>query len=633
MSSGMMANQIMRGGGAMGETFADPFLDVSSLAVPSTMRNALYWAEYIWQLFGTYSNAMERVAAFFLTEIMVEDAPEDEKEKWIDNIENVWGLLSVLQLVLLDRMAYGNAFFSIMVPFKRMLSCKNPKCRAQWDLDEVMDNQIFGCSWSIPTWTATCPRCHKRGEFDVDDWQDNRPDKIVFKRWKVHEIEILHEAFSEKVVYLWRIPEDYKTQIRRGNLHHLRSCPMEVIEAIHKNQHFRFEDDFIYHMKEPTLCGILNRGWGIPRIIRNFRQIWYVQVLRRYNEAIALDYVIPFRVVTPAQRGQSGMAGMQGTSMEPLYYMHGADVRGQLSNMIRRRRRDPASWHVLPFPVEYQILGGDANKLAPRDLHDQGYEMLLNDAGVPVDLYKGTLQLQNTPAALRLFQSHWGHLYHDINACLRWAAKTIGHVLSWEVVQLVMKPTTIADDIQKQTAALQLMMAQQLSGSSGLGALGYSWPNEQRLLAEESRQKAEIQAKVQREMEQAGFAEQIQQGMVPGQQQPQQQGGGGQPMGGPQQGPSVAGAMGTSYAGPVTQYLQTLSPDVPISPQDLDATADSLSDQLLTSPESVKDSELRRLKQSKPQLHAIVRQRMDEKRRNIRMQAGNAAMGQMQSGG
>jgi len=32
------------------------------------------------------------------------------------------------------------------------------------------------------------------------------------------------------------------------------------------------------------------------------KQAWYLQVLQRYNEAIALDYIIPFRVISPMPR-------------------------------------------------------------------------------------------------------------------------------------------------------------------------------------------------------------------------------------------------------------------------------------------------------------------------------------------
>jgi hypothetical protein len=106
--------------------------------------------------------------------------------------------------------------------------------------------------------------------------------------------------------YIWRIPEDYRRQIRQGSLFHLERVDQEVLKAVQLNQVFRFNPDAIFHMKEPTLSGMINRGWGIPRLLSNFRQIWYVQVLHRFNEAIALDYVIPFRIITPQPRQGAG---------------------------------------------------------------------------------------------------------------------------------------------------------------------------------------------------------------------------------------------------------------------------------------------------------------------------------------
>jgi hypothetical protein len=45
-------------------------------------------------------------------------------------------------------------------------------------------------------------------------------------------------------------------------------------------------------------------------------------------------------------------------------------------------------------------------------------ETLLNDAGTPIELYNGSLQLQTAPVALRLFEATWHHLVHDANAFL-----------------------------------------------------------------------------------------------------------------------------------------------------------------------------------------------------------------------
>jgi len=377
----------------------------------------------------------------------------------------------------------------------------------------------------------------------------------------------------------------------------------------------------------------------LPRSLVNFRQIYYVQVLRRYNEAIAMDYVIPFRLITPATRGGGGAGGLP--AQDPMMFYNAGDFRSQVKNMINRRRKDPASWQILPFPVQYDMMGGDANKLAPRDLIDQGLETLLNETGTPVELYKGTLQTQAAPTALRLFESTWRSLVHETNSLLQWIVAAVGEAMSWDKVDASLTKVTIADDMQKQMAALQLMMGQQVSGTTGLKAIGYDWESEQKLLSEEAQKQQELQARAQEEMEQAGFAAEIAKGQQGGAPPPGGQGaamgeagsmagaaqGGGNPEGADAQ--SAMGAGGT----PVSEYIQTMGPNTPVTPNDLQAAADALAQQLLGLPEGQKDSELRKLKQFNPTLHALVRERMDDIRRDARMQGGAMLMGQSGMGG
>jgi len=619
------------------ESFPDPFLDIATLSMPDNFRNTLYWCEYIYTMFGTYRMAMERIISYFLTnvEITGDDVSDDEKDKYGDFLTETIDAITVLQSLMRDRMCYGNSFASVIVPFKRYLMSPGGDL---FPLREVYKNPNFKFEFSEYKFIATCPRTKKRGPWKVIDKPDDEEKKIRVKRWNPHEIEILHDPYTDEVAYLWRIPEDYKKLVRDGNLFHLERVSEQVLKCIRLNKMFRFNPDVIHHMKEPTLSGIRIRGWGLPRILSNFRQIWYVQVLRRYNEAIALDYVIPFRLITPMPRpGASQAGGLQGGDM--LQMFHGGDFKSQINSMIRRRRRDPASWQVLPFPVQYQMLGGDANQLAPTDLLDQGMESLLNEAGTPVELYKGSLQLQAAPVALRLFESTWHHLVHDANHFLQWLVDQTSQIMSWEVVEASLKKVQIADDMQKQMAALQLMMGQQVSGTTGLKAIGYDWDTEQKLLAEEARRQQEIQARMQEEMEQAGFAQEIARG----------QGGGapgGDPAAGGAAGPGQnAAPQGTTNAPgpdamsalgggtPVTTYIQSMGPNVPITPEDMMATADQLASELLGLPEGVKDSELRKLKQYNEALHSMVRARMDSKRQDMKNQGGAMMQQQMAGGG
>jgi hypothetical protein len=613
--------------------FADPFNDIATTQMPTTMKSALWWSEYIWQMNGTYRTAMERIVSYFLTELDIggEDVGDDEKKKYKSYLGSDLGIMNFMSVALRDRLCYGNFFGSVIVPFRRYLQC--PKTGDMYPLKVVYNNFNFQFDAQF-NFVATCPKTGWRGPWHVIDKPKEESDRLILKRWNPHEIEILHDPYTDEVSYLWRIPEYYKRMVKEGNLFHLERVSKQVLEAIRQDKLFRFYPDTIYHMKEPSLAGIRTMGWGLPRSLINYRQLWYLQVLKRYNEAIALDYVIPFRLITPDVRSGGGGAG--GFAMnDPMASYNMGDFRSQIRNMVNRRRRDPAGWNTLPFPVKYQILGGEASQLAPTEMITQAYDTLLNESGTPVEFYQGSLTMQAAPVGLRLFESTHRLLVDDANKFAQWTVNAISRILSWQRIECSLKPVTIADDMQKQMAALQLMMGQQLSGTSGLAAIGYDWETEQRRIADEARKQQEMQARMQEEAEQAGFAAEIAKGMNPAMQQGAPAGGGGQPAAtdasGNPVGPDAQSAMGAGQT-PVSSYIQSMGPNVPVTPNDLEAAAGQLAQELLGLPESVKDSELRKLKQFNPILHSRVRAKMDETRQQIKNQGGAMLQQQMASG-
>lgn len=615
-----------------GDHFANPFLDMASLAMPDTNQAALEWCEHIFNAQESYRMALERVIAYFLTDIEIgasggtpKHLGDDERNKWNEYLQNI-NAIGVVQELDRDRLCYGNGFASLHVPFQRLLVC--PRCYSQYPLSEVAKLSTFQFSWDNMEFVATCPNCRTgsgyRGPWKINDRPQASPDRLKVRRWNPKEIHILWDPGSHDSAYLWKIPEDYKRLIRQGRLFHLERVSQATLKAIKNNQLVRFGPDVLYHMKEPTLAGLPNRGWGISRTLTNFRQIWYVQVLRRYNEAIAMDYVVPFRLITPASR-----SGASGPSSDPLMTIDMGDFMSQVRSMLRRRRRDPAGWHTLGFPVEYQALGGDAQQLAPKELLDQGLDTLLNASGTPVELYRGTLQLQTAPVSLRLFEATWMHLVTDNNAFLRWLVERSSKILTWEAVQARHKRVTHADDMQRHMALLQLMMGGDVSKTTGLRTVGLEFADELRRRAEDARAEQEMQAEIQEEMDQSAFGQQIAKGMPAGGAPP------GQPMdpalaGAPAAGgaapPAAGGAAMGMPPGPVTSLMT--NGDLPRTPEDMLATARSLAEELLGLPESQKDSELRMLKQKNEALHSLVTSQLRTIRSSARSQGGAMLMAQ-----
>jgi len=292
--------------------------------------------------------------------------------------------------------------------------------------------------------------------------------------------------------------------------------------------------------------------------------------------------------------------------------MNMSGFTGTVRGMLANRRRDPAAWNTLPFPVQYQALGGDAKQLAPKELLDQGQETLLNSIGVPVELFKGTLQVQAAPAALRLFEATWNAVPANYNNLLQFIVRRVSQILSWEPATVSMARVTHADDLQRQQTKLQLMGSGQVSPTTGLKSVGLDYRDEVQRNMDDQRFMAEEQAKVQGQMEQAAQMSQLSS-------QPQ---GGAPPAGAAPGGdPAAAGTPQAAAAQGLAAQLPT-GPNQAITPEELLSRAQYMASQLLGMPESQKDSELIRLKRMDPTLHAQVRMRMDDMRQQMRTQGG-----------
>jgi len=616
------------------EPFPDPFCDYASLAMPRTWADALRWMEYIALANGVYRSALDRIIAYFITEVEIgskneeESIGREEKNLYKDFLYEI-GIEAELRQIALDYLVYGNSFLSTIVPFRRYLACRQPGCGFEAPFRQIYSNPRYAFEWSNYNFHATCPHCNYTGPWDHIDRKERDSAAITLKRWNVHEMELMWDPYSDQVEHIWRVPQYYRQHISSGrHPFHLEGAPWEVIQAVKNNNFIQFEQDVIHHAKEDTLCGVHNKGWGISRVLTNFRQAWYVQVLHRYNEAIGLDYIIPFRVITPESRPGGTTGG--GEMTDPLFSVDMGGFSGQVQNMLRKRRRDPTTWHTLPMPIRYQALGGEASQLAPHELMDQGMDTLLNAIGTPVEFYKANLSLQAAPAALRLMESTWSHLTHMLNRSLQWFADKVSVVMDWQEVSVKLAKPSHADDLNRQLAKLQLMLSRDISRTTGLKSVGLDFENEERRKLEEEKFTAEETDKLREELELGGLGDMLATGQLPGEQPPP-----GDPAAGgqPAAGGAPAGDPAAAPADPAAQILASLpvGPNESVTPQEMVGQAGTIAQQLFSMPESQKDSTLRKIKQTAPHIHDLVKSQLAALRNQARNQG--LAFAQQSAGG
>ncbi len=341
--------------GALGD-FPSPWRTMAAASMPTANADALKQCEYCWNADGTYRTARERIGAYFLTDVEVtspdDDKPlgDDEKSKWVSMLENTLLARETAAQADIDVGCYGNAFITLVVPFKRFLISSHDK--TMYEFERTAQTAAFDLKYDAGAneFTAICPKKKARCKFTIKDFPDDVERKLKTKTWSPHEIEIVWDPWSNDCAYVWKIPEDYRREIRGGNMHQLARCPRQILEAICENKWFRFAPNAMLHIKENSVSGLRMKGWGLSRVLLNYRDIFHVQVLRCYNEAIAMDYVMPLRLLTPETAA--------GSPSDTPSLINLGDARAQINGMLRKRRQDPTSWHTLPFPIKYHMVGG-----------------------------------------------------------------------------------------------------------------------------------------------------------------------------------------------------------------------------------------------------------------------------------
>jgi hypothetical protein len=613
--------------------FPDPFCDIASMQMPTTIASALSWSEFLLEANGTYREALRRIVSYFITDVEIIDDGDKkvgkaERDQYLTFLNDVLGIKNVLHTVAMDYLCYGNSFTSVMMPFRRYLACK--KCGLELPLRKVVNTPQFKFAWQDYDFRASCPHCKYTGQWRHIDRRSGESGDVKVKRWSPHEIDLLWDPLTEDVTHIWKIPDEYRTQLQKGHLHHIERASWEVLQAVKSNQNLMFDKDVVYHMKEETLAGIKNRGWGFSRVLTNFRQAYYVQILQRYNEAIALDYVIPFRVLTPESRPGGG--GPE--SSDPVHSINLSGFVGRVQSMIAQRAKDPARWNVLPFALDYKALGGDATQLAPKELLDQGIDQLLTSIGMPIDFFKGTLNTQSSPTTLRLMEANWSHLVHKLNVFINKLVKRISTLLGWDPVNARLVRVTVADDLNRQMAKLQLMMGNQISKTTGLSSVGLDYDGEVRRMLEEARIEADEQQRAQKELEQAAQMQEYINAIAPdittqamaSLQGGAQGGGAGAPPGtpgAPGQGPSA-----------VDQFIaqRQNNPNVPITPDELQAQAQTIAQDLMAKDPTARRTELAKLRKSDTTMHQLVTSLMDQMRDQAASQGRQAVLDQQFGG-
>jgi len=439
------------------QKYPNPFFDLSKDYIPSTIKKLFKYCRSFFYKNEFINSVIYKLAEYPITDFIYEKI---EKQETKDRYRELFGhhlkLKSLLIEIGLDYMTFGNCFVSANMDFKRYLGCHG--CGEWFPFREVKKIKLK--QWKFH---GTCHKCNKEGYFKVDDKVDKHPNNLNFIRWAPENIDVLYDPFTGKSRYFYNITKRTQGLIQKNERYTLEHTPMLFMKALKDKKKIELNKDNLYHFKRHTLAEE-DMGWGKPMLLPALSLIWYMQTLRRGNEAIAVEHIIPMRAIYPAAQG----------TMDPYSGMNLGKWRNKIEAQILNWRKDPNHVGIFPIPIGYQSLGGDARALMVTPELKFLEENIISSLGVPVEFVKGGASWTGSSISLRIVENHFLSYREQLLDFINYfVVPTVKKFLDYPDVAIKFKRFRMSDDSESKRIMLELAQLNKISDSKLLDEFGY----------------------------------------------------------------------------------------------------------------------------------------------------------------
>lgn len=465
-----------------------PLFDFTSGFVPRKLKDLFRVQE--WLVFNSthiYA-ALNKLSDYSITDVVYETESAAEKTRTSQLMEEDLSIKEVMKAASRDRQIYGNSFVSVYLPFTRFLVCT--ECKHRRNVSKV--NYKF--KWKDQTFRWTCPHCSAACVTHLDEIEDKRnPDRRLINviRWDPKLIDIEYNPITGQSLYYYTIPKDIKSKVQAGNKHLINTMPLGFLKAIKDDKIFKFAPGQLYHMKVDAPAGI-DAQWGFPPLTSTIKQFYYTAALRKANEAIALDYVVPFRVLHPAAT----------PTTDPSIQLSLNRWMNETKDNIKKWRRDPLHMMFSPIPLGVTQMGGDGRALMTLGEVEAAENNILAAMGIPKEFLYGGLSYTGSSVTLRMLENQLLNQTKGLERLMNWVGEKVFAYLGWPKVKMSLTPFKLIDDVQQKQVLLALNQSGQVISNTTLAKVfGYDLEKERKLrlqeAVDESRFTNEVQYKLQ----------------------------------------------------------------------------------------------------------------------------------------
>lgn len=443
-TSGSLAVSFTRGS----LKYDSPFLDMTSTFLPKTIKSIISFIASFVLGDGIVSQCVNKLSEYPITDIIYGDEDEPANldkdkttEKWKRLFEKHLKMTRVMKQAGMDYHAYGNSVMSIHFPFKRLLTC--PQCKTQHTAEGL--NAAFK---NFEFHAKCCGKgCGYNGKMEAKDVPSQELSRTSIILWDIMFLDIKYNSVTGEHFYYYTIPPDIIAAVRTGDMDIISSLRLEIIEAVKRRKQLKLMVDNVFHLKRPAPQYLIpaQRGWGIPAIMPVLKDIFHIKVLKKGNEMIAFDHIVPLRILFPIASGD----------VSPHAVMNLGNWRTKIETEIRKWRADPNYVSIVPLPLGMQNFSGDAKLLMLTQEVKMVEDDVITGIGMIPEIIRGGASWSGSNVSLRVIENSFLNHRASMLEFMDWVKEKCSSYFDMPAIDIHMSDFKMADDLQKKQMMMQ----------------------------------------------------------------------------------------------------------------------------------------------------------------------------------
>ena len=446
------------------------------------MKELYRWCLFLYMTHSEIKPIIKKKVAYVQTPLIY-DGNADDIKIWKDLLERTINIKRVEMGALIDVGVYGVAYLSIYYPFERFLHC--PSCKEKSNIKAHDKWKYEGHRWM-----SKCPACKYTGEFESETKHVKNRSRVRIIRWRPQDIEVEANPWTGLKQYTYRIPRMLRKRMADPNRNRVlvETTPDELLLAVKKRHNFRLDRDQLFVFEELSPSAE-DDSFPIPPLLHVFKDSWLFQTLRRAQEAISVEHILPLTVLIPSPT-QGGVSPHQNYDLG-TWQIH-------MQEMVRKWRRDPNMIYTAPFPATVENIRGDAQALNVfRDM-EMVRQQIAAGLDVPIEFIMGGLNWTGASVSLRVLENLFLNMIEDLELFEQtFLVPKLRRHLRLPKITLKHQSFKMADDAQQKQIAMSLRQTNTISDHTTIDELGFEGDEEEKWKKVEAEERVKDMKKMQ----------------------------------------------------------------------------------------------------------------------------------------